>query len=134
MSEKLNPYLFVYGTLKLGSKHPNAIYLHRQSQFIGQGSLNGCLYDLGYYPGLVLSSDDKEKVYGQVIKMSKPKLMLSFLDDYEGVGDQFLKPNEYKRKLLEVKMNDLKQLCWTYIYQLPIDNARKILTGNYPLL
>jgi len=71
--------LFVYGTLRRGE--PNHSLLQK-SDFLGDTTLVGSLFDLGEYPALHL--DGAGTVYGEVWRTSDATI--AALDDYEGVG------------------------------------------------
>jgi pyruvate carboxylase len=75
--------IFVYGTLRKDSDHDMYRVLARSSIFVGDATVNGDLYNLDTYPGLVLSSDAHSIVYGEVYEL-KPVLaarVLAILDD-----------------------------------------------------
>ena len=57
--------LFVYGTLMRGFDHPMAQLLSRSADFLGTATCRGRLYLIKHYPGLVLSDDPAEAVFGE---------------------------------------------------------------------
>jgi len=62
--------LFVYGTLMRGFDHPMARLLSRNADFLGEARCRGRLYRMEhhrikYYPGLVLSDDPADVVFGE---------------------------------------------------------------------
>ncbi len=95
----LNPYLFVYGTLMNQEIEP-AASLMKGCSFFCKGKFPGRLYDLGEYPGAVLSAGGKNFVYGDVVLMETPDLTLKLLDDYEGFGEDQERPNLFVRKMV----------------------------------
>ncbi len=125
-------YLFVYGTLLSSIDTPMSVFLMGNSENVGKGSVLAKLYDLGNYPGIVLSNIKTDKVYGQVIKVLNPLPIFKELDNYEGVGTHFRSPNLYKRELIDVLLDsDTTIKCWVYIYNLPVEPSSFIASGNY---
>src|SRR4030088_3812418 len=61
--------LFVYGTLMRGFDHPMAKLLSRSADFIGEARCQGRLYLVKHYPGLVLSDDPDEVVFGELYRL-----------------------------------------------------------------
>ena len=49
----MNPHLFVYGTLLSTAGHPMGVRLRREARLIGAASIQGRLYRVSWYPGLV---------------------------------------------------------------------------------
>ena len=92
-------HVFVYGTLRRGEQRDINL-LVPAPRWIGQASVEGVLYDLGDYPGLVLEPDAyraQEKVRGEVYEITDE--LEHLLDEIEEVAP---KPSgEYaKRQLL----------------------------------
>ena len=61
--------LFVYGTLMRGFDHPMAQLLSRSADFIGEAHCRGRLYLIKHYPGLVLSDDPADIVFGELYRL-----------------------------------------------------------------
>ncbi len=124
--------LFVYGTLLSKSSHPMAKKLRNQSLFIGAGLISGRLYSLGRFPGLTLSDDPRDKVYGEVMRLQNPTGSFIWLDNYEACGQDAPEPRPYERVLLPVILTSGRHLdAWAYIYKLPVSRARQIPTGRF---
>ena len=122
--------LFIYGTL-LNDDNEFAIYLKNNSSFYAEGRINGRLYDLGEYPGAVLSPNCGEYIYGSIVKLYNPEKVLPVIDDYEGYGDEQLQPNLFVRVLTEVITEQGSVDCWVYAYNLPVDVFSQIGSGRY---
>ena len=92
-------HVFVYGTLRRGEQRDINL-LTPAPRWVGQASVEGVLYDLGDYPGLVLGSDQQpgqEKVMGEVYEISD--VLERLLDEIEEVAPR--PSGEYaKRELL----------------------------------
>ena len=113
--------LFVYGTLMRGFDHPMARLLSRSADFIGEARCRGRLYLVKHYPGLVLSGDSTEVVFGELYRLHQPRELLREFDMYEACGEGFAEPTEYIRQMLPVTLVDgAVSEAWTYIYNWPV--------------
>jgi gamma-glutamylcyclotransferase (GGCT)/AIG2-like uncharacterized protein YtfP len=66
--------LFVYGTLMRGFDHPMAKLLSRSADFVGQAQCRGRLYRIKHYPGLLLSDDPADVVFGELYRLRARRL------------------------------------------------------------
>jgi gamma-glutamylcyclotransferase (GGCT)/AIG2-like uncharacterized protein YtfP len=128
--------LFVYGTLMRGFDHPMAKLLSRSADFIGEASCRGRLYLVKHYPGLVLSDDASEVVFGEVYRLRQPKELLREFDMYEACGEGFAEPTEYLRQMLPVTLRDgavseTWTEAWTYVYNWPVAHLPRIASGRF---
>lgn len=114
----MNPYLFVYGTLKNDAQNEVARFLRDHATFLGEGIMAGRMFDLGEYPGAVFIENGGEQVSGHVFKMTEPALVLKVLDEYEGIGSEFPEPHEYVRQVVPVSFRQEVLNCWVYLYNL----------------
>jgi gamma-glutamylcyclotransferase (GGCT)/AIG2-like uncharacterized protein YtfP len=114
----MNPYLFVYGTLRYDSDHPMAKFLRRNAEFLGEGRFPGQVFDLGNYPGAVFSENATGEVNGHIFKLKEPVEILSILDRYEGIGDDSSLLHEYVRRVINIHYKESELLCWVYLYNL----------------
>lgn len=116
--------LFVYGTLRSVFQNEFARLLAEGENLLGGGRVHGRLYDIGRYPGLVLSSAAEEWAVGEVYRLRDADRTLAILDRYEGAdftrvsGDVLLDTGE-------------PSPAWVYVYNRPVDEQRRILSGNY---
>ncbi len=94
--------LFVYGTLMRGFDHPMAQLLSRSADFMGEARCRGRLYLVKHYPGLVLSDDADDVVFGELFRLRQPAELLREFDMYEACGEGFAEPTEYIRRMLPV--------------------------------
>ncbi|WP_342646989.1 gamma-glutamylcyclotransferase family protein [Mucilaginibacter sp. CSA2-8R] len=118
-------HLFVYGTL-LSHFNNNALNAVAElMQYEGQGKLKGRIFDLGAYPALITSADEKDDVQGEVYQLASTNKVLATLDEYEG--------DEYRRELHIVRLEGGKQIrCWVYVYKPLLDNnVIQIIGGDY---
>ena len=124
--------LFVYGTLMRGFDHPMAQLLSRSADFIGEARCRGRLYLVKHYPGLVLSEDDSEVVFGELYRLRAPAELLREFDMYEACGEGFAEPTEYVRQMLAVTSDDgAVTEAWTYLYNWPVAHLPLIASGRF---
>ena len=131
------PYLFVYGTLMRGFDHPMAQLLSRSADFLGEARCRGRLYRLKhyrikYYPGLVLSDDPADIVFGELYRLRARDALLREFDMYEACGEGFPEPTEYIRRMLSVTHEDgAASEAWTYLYNWPVTGLPQIASGKF---
>jgi gamma-glutamylcyclotransferase (GGCT)/AIG2-like uncharacterized protein YtfP len=123
--------LFVYGTLMRGFDHPMAKLLSRSSEFVGDARCRGRLYLVKHYPGLVLSNDANDVVFGELYRLHTPEQSFATLDDYEGCGPGVASP-QYVRQVLPVTLDDgTFSKAWTYVYSRPVAKLTRIGSGRF---
>src|SRR6185369_15258509 len=102
----MQDYLFVYGTLMRGFDHPMAKLLSRSAEFLGEATCRGRLYLVKHYPGLVLSDDAGDIVFGELYRLRARDELLGEFDMYEACGAGFPEPPEYIRRMLQMTHDD----------------------------
>jgi gamma-glutamylcyclotransferase (GGCT)/AIG2-like uncharacterized protein YtfP len=123
--------LFVYGTLMRGFDHPMAKLLSRSAEFIGEAHCRGRLYLVKHYPGLVLSDDASDTVFGELFRLHTPEASLVTFDEYEGCGPDVASP-QYLRQKLPLTLNDgTVSEAWTYVYNRPVAKLKRITSGRF---
>jgi gamma-glutamylcyclotransferase (GGCT)/AIG2-like uncharacterized protein YtfP len=125
-----NNYLFVYGTL-LNADNEFAIHLKNNCSFYANGKFKGRLYDIGEYPGAIADNQYAGYVYGCIFMMDNVVSALKYLDDYEGFGPEQEQPNLFAREIMSVESEKGIISCWCYLYNLPVDGLRLIVSGDY---
>jgi gamma-glutamylcyclotransferase (GGCT)/AIG2-like uncharacterized protein YtfP len=99
-------YVFVYGTLRRGEQR-DINCLTPAPRWLGSASVEGVLYDLGEYPGLVLGHEPgsgQTHVKGDVYEIAGE--LEPSLDEIEGVAPQ---PNgEYAKRQVLVHLDSLE--------------------------
>ena len=68
-SAMISDRLFVYGTLMRGFDHPMAQLLSRSADYLGPATCRGRLYLIKHYPGLLLSDEPSDIVFGEVYRL-----------------------------------------------------------------
>jgi gamma-glutamylcyclotransferase (GGCT)/AIG2-like uncharacterized protein YtfP len=128
----MQDHLFVYGTLMRGFDHPMAQLLSRAADFIGEARCLGRLYLVKHYPGLVLSDDVDDVVFGELFQLRRTAEVLREFDIYEACGEGFAQPTEYVRQIIEITLgNGEAREAWTYLYNWPVDRLRRIASGRF---
>jgi gamma-glutamylcyclotransferase (GGCT)/AIG2-like uncharacterized protein YtfP len=124
--------LFVYGTLMRGFDHPMARLLSAHSDFLGEARCRGRLYLVKHYPGLVLSDDPAEIVFGELYRLRARDELLAEFDTYEACGEGFPPPTEYVRQMLAVTHgDDGVSEAWTYVYNWAVAHLPRIASGRF---
>src|ERR1700761_9156786 len=124
--------LFVYGTLMRGYAHPMARLLSANADFLGEASCRGKLYQVKHYPGLILSDDASDVVFGELYRLRAVEDLLREFDMYEACGEGFPEPTQYVRQILPVTLPDDASLAaWPYIYNWPVAALARIESGRF---
>lgn len=99
-------------------------------RYIGRGSIQGALFDLGIYPAAVPSPDGH--IWGEVYEMSDVTAVLVALDDIEGYRHDDPDRSLYMRKQVAVTLPDgTRAEAWVYFYNAPLGGAQRIASGDY---
>jgi len=129
----LSNYIFVYGTLRRGFLASKEYMSSSYVEFVEEGFVNGKLFEVSGYPGLILTNT-KEVVYGEVYRVDSSYIdkLLEKLDEYEGCSRDFREPYEYKRVKTKVTLQNSKVIeAWVYIYNLDTSTLEPIKSGDY---
>ena len=112
------PQVFVYGTLRPGGSNGFRMDSFR---WIGPAAVNGHLYKVSWYPGLVLD-ENAGKVIGDLYEVSENGLAI--LDDFEG--------SEYKRVWTAVH-NAIgeAQSAWLWEWNKPSEGLQLVSCGDW---
>ena len=123
--------IFVYGTLMRGLGYPMHEELAACATFVGEGTLSGRLFSLGWYPGVIAGDG---AVLGEVYDAADAEEgLLSLLDVYEGCAPSDPQPHEYRRIQRPVQLTESNDtvLAWVYEYQGSIDGRQLIPNGDF---
>ncbi len=125
-------FLLVYGTLRPPFDNLFAQYLRKRGRCTGEGEFSGQIFDIGSYPGAIYQQIGNFRVFGTVFDISHQKAaILTYLDYYEGVGEQFDQPTEFVRSVVPVRFNNRVADCWIYLYNLSTIDKPIIESGDY---
>jgi gamma-glutamylcyclotransferase (GGCT)/AIG2-like uncharacterized protein YtfP len=98
--------------------------------YIGRGSIQGALFDLGLYPAAVPAPDGH--IWGEVYEMTDPVPVLAALDEIEGYRHDDPDRSLYVRSQTDVVLPDASQArAWVYFYNAPLGRASRIASGDY---
>jgi gamma-glutamylcyclotransferase (GGCT)/AIG2-like uncharacterized protein YtfP len=125
-------HLFVYGTLSPRHAPPEIAATVRRLRPVGQASVRGRLYDLGEYPGAILSKTSRSVIRGEVFELPGDSQTLSSLDNYEGFEPRKPSSSLFVRRMWPVLMDDGTRLrCWVYVYNGDTRQAQPVRSGRY---
>lgn len=117
------PYLFVYGTLRRGSRNRFARLLESRACFVGNARTQGRLYDCGRYPGMTPSDAAGDRVRGEVFRLAESASLLAKLDAYEGPL--------FARVPQRVYLSSGMRLAWVYLYRGTLPDGGRIISGEW---
>jgi gamma-glutamylcyclotransferase (GGCT)/AIG2-like uncharacterized protein YtfP len=122
--------VFFYGTLMAGFDRRRRAGIDDKLRYMGRGSIQGALFDLGLYPAAVPASDGL--VWGEVYEITDPVTVLAALDDIEGYRHDDPDRSLYRREQADVALPDGTQAsAWVYFYNAPLGRASRIASGDY---
>lgn len=123
--------LFVYGTLRKG--FPSHALLQRlHARFVATAYLRGQLYDLGEYPGAVESTDDRDRIHGEVYWIPHSARAFRVLDKFEGFDPLRARFNLFERKRTRVTLaGGAETEAWIYCLHGSRRPGRRVPSGDY---
>ena len=124
-------YLFSYGTLLPGFAPKEIAATVRNLRPVGRGRVHGRLYDLGEYPGAILSSSGPI-ILGQVFELPDDPEILKQLDEYEGFDPAHPEGSLFVRKKCPVTLQGGRRVkCWVYGYNRHPGSAPGLASGDF---
>ena len=121
--------MFFYGTLRTGFTRRPQIGIDSKLKFVGRGSIQALLFDLGLYPAAVPGDG---RVWGEVFETDDPVTVLLRLDAIEGYRPAAPDQSLYTRVQAPVVLEDGRAVdAWVYLYNAPLGQAPQILSGDY---
>ena len=128
----MNPNLFVYGSLLARAGHPMGERLAREAHPIGEACLEGRLYRISWYPGLVEGTSFRERVYGEVYALDDPVRTLLWLDAYEGVAEGRAQDGDYARAERTARLAYGGEVrVWVYLYRGDVSGLTIVPGGRW---
>ena len=126
----MGEFVFFYGTLMAGFDRRRRAGIDDKLRYIGRGSIQGSLFDLGLYPAAVPSADGH--VWGEVYEMTDSAVVLAALDEIEGYHHDDPDRSLYRRQQTDVALPGGNHAhAWVYFYNAPLGRASKIASGDY---
>ncbi|ARS89577.1 gamma-glutamylcyclotransferase family protein [Natrarchaeobaculum aegyptiacum] len=138
--------IVLYGTLRRGSEKYVEFGLEDRLTYVGECTLEGLLYDLGEYPGLVLEPEVRDAegsttddgapdadrsdtlVTGELYRVDD-ETVVHELDAYEGYSPANPAGSLYVRQL--VRLEEPPVDAWTYVYNRDVENAPVVTSGDW---
>ena len=121
--------VFFYGTLMAGFDRRRRAGIDDKLTYIGRGSIQGSLFDLGLYPAAVPAPEGY--VWGEVYEMTEPATGPAALDEIEGtattIGRSLYSPAAGRRR----PGGRHSRRAWVYFYNAPLGRAPRIASGDY---
>lgn len=128
----MKDYLFVYETLAKEIAPREITAAVEKLKSIGQGFILGRLYDIGEYPGAVLSGDPKDKIFGRIYQLPGDPAVLDRLDQYEGFDPAHRAQSAFVRKRTSInRPNKTRLIGWVYEYNRDVSSQPRIKNGQY---
>lgn len=127
-------HLFVYGTLRSDAGGEMHARLMRGVRFAGRASIAGRMYDAGWHPSAVPSTDPAERVHGELYGMEaeSAEALLAALDEYEGIDPAHPAASPFVRVAVEAAREDgMRTMTWVYLCNEPVDGLRRIPSGDW---
>jgi len=122
-------YLFVYGTLRPADVPDEVSHAASQLRLVGEASVPAELYDLGHFPGAILSNDRAQKVSGLLFELPDDST-LRLLDEYEEFFPDAPGTCQFNRVRCEAETaSGCKVPCWIYVYVRDLTGVRRIESG-----
>lgn len=122
--------VFFYGTLMAGFDRRRRAGIDDKLVYIGRGSIQGALFDVGLYPAAVPAPDGR--IWGEVYEMADPPQVLAALDEIEGYRPDDPDRSLYTRALTDIVLPDgAAARAWVYFYNAPLGRAPRIPSGDY---
>jgi gamma-glutamylcyclotransferase (GGCT)/AIG2-like uncharacterized protein YtfP len=128
----MNALLFVYGSLLSRVRHPMGARLRREARLLGEATIQGRLYSLGRYPGMVEAADSSRRVWGEVYQLKSPASSLAWLDDYEGIVPGKPERSPYERVERPVQLVSGEGIAaWVYLYRKSVRTRPEVIGGYW---
>jgi gamma-glutamylcyclotransferase (GGCT)/AIG2-like uncharacterized protein YtfP len=118
-------HIALYGSLRRGESAYASLHLERLLRYRGPCRLEGLLYDLGDYPGLVPGSG---AVHGELFEIAATHA-LDILDAFEECDPRNPHAGLYRRKA--VTLIAPRQRAFVYLYNRPVEEAARIESGDW---
>lgn len=117
MPEAPARHVFVYGTLRRGGRN-DINRLQPAAAYVGMGEVQGVLYHIDWYPGLLLGGEEAVTVVGEVYRVA-PELE-ALLDRIEQIEDGA--GSEYFKREVQVQVAGRAIGC--LVYEINPERAR----------
>lgn len=125
-------YLFTYGTLLPGHAPAAMTSVANRLRSIGEGCVQGILYNFGPYPGAILDADSDRTIFGTIYELPADSALLTQIDEYEDCYPDAPALSQYLRLQHPVALASGETLdCWIYVYNRSVRSARIVESGRW---
>lgn len=122
--------VFFYGTLMAGFDRRRRAGIDGKLTYLGRGSIQASLFDLGIYPAAVPAREGR--VWGELYEAADAPSVLQALDEIEGYRPDDPDRSLYVRSRVDVTLPDHHSAsAWVYFYNAPLGQAERIQSGDY---
>ena len=121
----------MYGSLRSYFRSPAYDYIARYFDLIGEGTVQGKLFDLGEFSGAIPAAE--ATIEGELYKIKNEREFawaICQLDDYEGTSAEPFEQPLYRREITEVSINNDSVQAWIYWYSGDVTGKHVITSGN----
>ncbi len=126
----MSDLVFFYGTLMAGFDRRRQAGIDAKLTYLGRGSIQASLFDLGLYPAAVPAPEGR--VWGELYEATDAPAVLAALDEIEGVRPEDPDRSLYVRHQVPVTLPDRHTAsAWVYFYNAPLGQAPRIPSGDY---
>lgn len=109
-------------------EHPMHLHLRTNTDYVGEATFQGKLYQVNWYPAVVSSMSTNDLVYGELYRVNNPEDLWPKLDKYEDADDG----GEYHRSIVDVMRDGKTPIkAWTYLFNREISCYPYILSGRF---
>lgn len=123
--------VFVYGTLRRGFSRHNVLR-RLSARYVGRGTIQAELFDLGDFPGARKSQKAKARVAGEIYRLGNPMADLKVLDEVEDFRVESPESSLFWREPTPVVLTNGKQAtAWVYWLNQLRGPMRPIRSGQY---
>ncbi len=127
---RVTEHVFFYGTLMAGFDRRRRIGIDSKMTYVGRGSIEAALYDLGIFPAAVPTSGSR--VWGEVYSTDEIDTVLQALDEIEGNRPDDPEHSLYFREQVPTALPGGRSVqAWVYLYNAPLGQAPLIESGDY---
>jgi gamma-glutamylcyclotransferase (GGCT)/AIG2-like uncharacterized protein YtfP len=128
----MNPHLFVYGSLMSTAGHRMGAQLGAEARLLGPATIQGRLYRVAWYPGVVEDSDPRHRAHGELYALDDPAHSLAWLDAYEGISPGNHESDEYMRVERPVELASGQSMtAWVYLYCKAVEATQIVADGRW---
>ena len=123
--------IFVYGTLRRGYSQ-NVALQRLGAEYLGRGTTQGDLFDLGDFPGARSTAKASSRIAGEIYRLPNPSQALPVLDEIEGLRPAAPELSLFRREMTTVKLeNGQETMAWVYWLNRSTGPRRRIPSGDY---